>query len=92
MIVINMTSLLQITTLRVPESYSCSLQNIQPIKPTAYSTLDLIRNQHVQYEYPPLDETTAESSMGVGVGVEGETGAEVSVIMGGASSVFPPKF
>lgn len=52
--------------------------------------LILIRNlQHVQYEYPPLDETAAESSMGGGVGVvDGETGAGVSVIMGGAS---PPK-
>jgi len=29
--------------------------------------------------------------MGAGVGVEGETGAEVSVIMGGASPGFPPK-
>ena len=51
----------------------------------------MIRNRHVQDEYPPLDEAAAESSMGAGVGAEGETGAEVSVIMGGASPVFPPK-
>jgi len=88
------TSLLQITTWRgCQKATAVHCKRYNPLSRLYIVRLILIRNlQHVQYEYPPLGETAAESSMGVGVGVEGETGAEVSVIMGGASPVFPPKF
>lgn len=88
------TSLLQITTWReCQKATAIHCKRYKPLSRLYIARLILISNrQHVQYEYPPLGETAAESSMGVGVGVEGETGAEVSVIMGGASLGFPTKF
>jgi len=88
----NITSLLQITTWReCQKATAVHRKRYNPLSQLHIVRLILIRDQHVQYEYP-LNETAAESSMGVGVGVEGETGAEVSTIMGGTSPVFPPKF